>query len=366
MPAGLTQYVATGAKEARSFRNGYFGMPLVFSPYEPGQKDLYVIQESAKVKLVESELGFVESGAEPLPAPPSDPAYAYLQQSKDSGGVWSSARRFKVDRNNHADVGYQLGPDGRLYWVSSNALLEHSAEGWKVRWAFPKSLTDRRAFPGLRGGVIVLPGDRVAVFGGADAFVQILELGPDPISDPKVVKSVSYDSIGAAPESYPSANGPQFCVANGYLFAYFNTLGRLFRLNLTSGGLTDYTTPWPAQEFQKPGTPKKWRGPEQSVEAPVIPESLAFSLGSDGHVKVTALMWNMPMVVFHRFELDGEGSSVHSDISLGTELEHPVAYIGPKGDPVPFRSAASSAPAQTQPPVRTGAPAADSTSVPHQ
>ncbi len=338
MPAGLTQYVATGAKEARSFRNGYFGMPLVFSPYEPGQKDLYVIQESAKVRLVESGLGFVESGAEPLPAPPSDPAYAYLQQAKDSGGVWSSARRFKVDRNNNADVGYQLGADGRLYWVSSNALLEHTSEGWKVRWAFPKSLADRRAFPGLKGGIIVLSADQVAVFGGSEAFVQILELGADPMSEPKVVRSVSYEAVTAEPEAYPSSSGPQFCVANGFLYAYFNLHGRLFRLNLSSGALTDYTTPWPAQEFQSAGKPKKWRGSQTLVEAPVIPEAIAFTPGSDGRVKVTALMWNMPMAVFHRFDLDSEGSSIHSDIKVGSEIEHPIAYIGPKGDPVPFKA----------------------------
>ncbi len=340
-PDGFSTFNSYGTAEAELFRVGYFGMPLVVGAYSSGQKELHVIRGSSLSIFEPEGLGFKLIKTRNLPSPPKDSAYDYLEDkvvsTSGSGGAWSPDKMFEVERNSHADVGYQIGEGGDLFWVASNALFKHGVEGWKVVWAFPKDLSTRRQHPSVQAGLVILTDNRVALLGGKDAFIQILQLGDEPTSVPKVLSAISYETLGCTPSSYPVRSGPQFCVSGGNLYFYLNMTGRLFRLNLDSYSITDYEVPWISEEFGATFLPRKWRNATKGGGAnPILPESLAFTPSPDGTVHVAALMYNMPMAVIHTFDLGPEGSSVKSEIKVGTELPKPLTMRDAKGDLVPF------------------------------
>ncbi len=337
-PSGELVFESSMDGSAPAFSGGYFGMPIVVGPYSPGQQHLRIIRGSQVWVFEPEKLGFKPVAMVPLPPHPAEPSLDWAETAPPSG-VWTKERRVQAQLDDASDLGYQLGADDDLYWVGHSAIYRRGSEGWKLHWAFPKEFLGRRKRSFTQGGVVVLPDNRLALFGGEDAFVKVIELRAE--GDPKVVFSVSYDSVSASPESYPFSAGPQFCVAGGFLYFHLRRTGCLFRLNLESGGLTRYDAPWTTQEFSPKRWEFKWKNPDGDPSHPVVPQSLAFTVNADGSLRVHALMYNLPMGVVRAFDLGPTGSTIKAETLVGAEQE-PLCYVNPSGDLTPWKSLESS------------------------
>lgn len=334
-------FESNGKPPGAAFRTGYFGMPIVLRPFDSSDKEMQLITGNELLTFNQEGQGFRLTSSQPLPQPPSDSLLQEFENAPTTG-IWTKETLTQSALFISSDIGYQIGGDGTLFWVGSAAIFKHSPEGWKSVFRFPKEFMARRrnAFP--RAGIIVLPDNRIALFGGEDFFIKIIELREvDDKEEEKIIKTFNYDNLGCTKDNYPGESGPQFCISGGSLYFHLRKTGHLFRLKLDSWTLTDYDVPWMAQEFTKPGAPLKWKNTQGSsnVSQPVVPESMSFAIDWDGSVHVTALMFNMPTAALHCFAASSEGSTIHSDIKTGSDLADPITYENSMGELVPIKTA---------------------------
>ena len=335
-------FESTGKPPGPAFRTGYFGMPVVLRPYDTSDKEMQLITGKELLTFEQEGQGFRLASVRPLPKAPPD---SLLKEYEDAPttGPWTKETLTQHALWLNPDIGYQIGGDGSLFWVGSTDLFKETPEGWKSALKFPKDFMARRRNTALtRTGLVILPDNRVALFGGKEFFIQIIELreGEDK-KEPRIIKTIGYDSLGCAAGNYPHRTGPHFCISAGNLYFHLRQTGHFYRLNLDSWTLTDYDVPWMTQEFTKPGDPLKWKNSQGSsnVSQPVVPESMSFSIDWDGSVHVAALMFNMPLAVMHSFAASGEGSTIHSEIKTSDELADPITYQNSKGELVSIKSA---------------------------
>lgn len=360
-------FVSEGEAPGPAFRTGYFGMPVVLRPYDTSDKEMQLIAWKELLTFEQEGQGFRLTSVRPLPKPPPDPVLQKIEDARPSE-IWTKEAITQSAQVTGSDIGYQIGGDGSLFWVGSTALFKNTPKGWKSAFQFPADFMARRRNTRPRTGLVVLPDNRIALFGGKEFFIQILELkDTDDKGEPKIIKAIGYDSFGFTTNNCPSKPGPQYCISGGYLYFHLRMTGHLYRLNLDSWAITDYDVPWMTQEFTKPGDPLKWKNTQGSsnVSQPVVPESMAFAIDWDGSVHVAALMFNMPTAVMHCFTASAEGSTIHSEIKTNDELTDPITYQNSKGELVSIKSAldafrtsrVNTSPAEsTTPPTPAGSP----------
>lgn len=360
-------FESNGKAPGSAFRTGYFGMPVMLRPYDSSNKEMQLITGNQLLNFEQEGQGFQLTSVRPLPKAPPDSLLQKYENAPTSG-PWTKDVLIQSARWLKPDIGYQLGGDGSLFWVGSTALFKYTPEGWKPIFQFPVDFMARRRNTIPKTGLVVLPDDRIALFGGKENFIQILELkDTEDKAEPKIIKSIGYDGFGFTAENCPTNFGPQYCISGGYLYFHLRETGHFYRANLDSWTLTDYDVPWMTQEFTKPGDPLKWKNAQGSsnVSQPVVPESMSFAIDWDGSVHVAALMFNMPTVAMHTFAVNSEGSTIHSEIKTGDELADPLTYQNPKGELVSIKSAldvfrsqkVDTSPAEsTAPPTPAGSP----------
>ena len=337
-------FVSEGKAPGPAYRTGYFGMPVVLRPYDTSDKEMQLITGQELLTFEQEGQGFRLTSVRPLPKPPPDPVLQKIEDARPSE-VWTKEALTQSAQVTGSDIGYQMGGDGSLFWVGSTALFKNTPEGWKSAFQFPADFMARRRNTRPRTGLVVLPDNRIALFGGKDVFIQIIELkdtkDTDDKSEPKNIKVIGYENFGFTAANCPPESGPQYCISGGYLYFHVRKTGHFYRLNLDSWTLTDFDVPWMTQEFTKPGDPVKWKNTQGSsnISQPVVPESMSFSIDWDGSVHVAALMFNMPMAVMHSFAASTEGSTLHSEIKTSDELADPITYQNSKGEFVPIKSA---------------------------
>ncbi|MBL0311919.1 MAG: hypothetical protein IPP78_04220 [Holophagaceae bacterium] len=333
-----------GKPPGMAFRTGYFGMPVVLRPYDTSDKEMQLISGGKLLTFEQEGQGFRLTSVRPLPKPPPDPVLQKIEDARPSE-IWTKEALTQVAQVTGSDIGYQMGGDGSLFWVGSAALFKNSPEGWKSAFQFPPDFMARRRNTMPKTGIVVLPDNRIALFGGKEFFIQIIELkdtkDTDDKGEPKTIKAIGYDSFGFTTNNCPYQSGPQYCISGGYLYFHLRKTGHFYRLNLNSWTLTDYDVPWMTQEFTKPGEPLKWKGTHGSsnISQPVVPESMSFSIDWDGSVHVAALMFNMPVAVMHCFAASSEGSTIHSEIKTSSDLADPLTYQNSTGELVSIKSA---------------------------
>lgn len=324
-----------------NFRAGYFGMPIVLRPYDTSDKEMQLITKNKLLTFEQEGQGFRLTSVRPLPKAPPD---SRLQEYDDAptSGPWTKNALIQTALWSTPDIGYQLGGDGSLFWVGTTALFKNTPEGWKSVFRFPPDFLARRRDTIPSTGLVVLPENHIALFGGKEFFIQVLELkDTTDKAEPKIIKTIGYDTFGFTAENGPSDFGPQYCISGGYLYFHIRFTGHFYRANLDSWALTDYDVPWMAQEFTKPGEPLKWKNTQGSsnISQPVVPESMSFSIDWDGSVHVAALMYNMPVAAMHCFVASSEGSTIHSEIKTGSDLADPITYQNSTGELVSIKSA---------------------------
>jgi len=325
------------------FRTGYFGMPMVWGPYQPGQKELRVILGDFLWVLVEDGSGFRTVRREHLPRA------ARAAEIRTGGGETyvpvDSALRGEADPIGilpdpmDEGKGFQIGERGDLHWIGERGIYklgEGKGAAWKRIWKFPKPIADRRGpVPGT--ALVLLPGSRVAVINAPGAFIRILQIGSDPDAELPELANCSYQSIRCGLDDFSRISGVQYCVSMGQLYFYLNETGRLFRMDLTSYELKEFRVPWPTLTTGRSGVGFRWTNPDHRNPAyPVIPESLAFTPTIQGSVRVVALMYNMPMVELQAFELDSEGREIKFETVSPALLPNPFQYQGPDGNLMPL------------------------------
>lgn len=334
-------FESNGKAPGMAFRTGYFSQPVVVRPYDTGDKEMHLILGKELLGFDQEGQGFQLTSIQPLPPPPPDPKLQKIEDARPSE-LWTKEALTQSEQVLGSDIGYQMGGDGSLFWVGSSALFKHTTEGWKSVFKFPDDFMARRRNTEPKTGLIVLPYNRIALFGGKDFFIQILELkAADEKEELKTIKTIEYDSLGCAAVNYPGQCGPLFCTSAGYLYFHLRKTGHFYRLNLESWALTDYDVPWMTREFTKPGGQVKWKNAQGSsnVSQPVVPESMSFSIDWDGSVHVVALMFNMPLSVMQCFTANAEGSTIHSETKTENELADPNTYQNSKGEFVSIKSA---------------------------
>lgn len=330
-----------GKPPGMAFRTGYFGMPVVLRPYDTSDKEMQLISGGKLLTFEQEGQGFKLTSVRPLPKPPPDPILQKIEDARPSE-IWTKEALTQTAQVTGSDIGYQMGGDGSLFWVGSTALFKNTPEGWKSAFQFPADFMARRRNTWPRTGLIVLTDNRIALFGGKEFFIQVMELkDTGDKTEPKIIKAIGYDSFGFTTSNCPSQPGPQYCISGGYLYFHLRKTGHFYRLNLASWTLTDYDVPWMTQEFTKPGDPLKWKNSQGSsnVSQPVVPESMSFAIDWDGSVHVAALMFNMPVAVMHCFAASSEGSTIHSEIKTASDLADPLTYQNSTGELVSIKSA---------------------------
>jgi len=340
LPNGDTvTFAATGQAPAPLFRTGYFGMPVILAPYDPSGADQALIFESSIYRFEKRESGFALRSREPLPEAPVDER---LSRFDADPGLSDGMREdfVRSDRSLNSNIGFQLDETGALYWVGSTALFKYVDHVWVQVYTLRPSFSNRNRRQSPKAGLVVLPGHRIALFGGEVNFIEILEPGSGP-GEATIVKTIDYDVLGCDAESYPNRATPVFCVSNGSLFVYLRGTGRFYRMNLDSYNLMEITVPWMKVAFARKGQSPRWTGADSSAtcSTPQVPEAIAFALEVDGSVHATALMFNMDRPAAHTFTLDGEKGSIVSEFRLGDEIPDPGTYQAVKGDFVPLRGA---------------------------
>lgn len=334
-------FESNGKPPGLAFRTGYFGMPVLLRPYRTGDKEMQLITGKELLTFEQEGQGFRLTSVRPLPKPPPDSLLQKYEEAPPSG-PWTKETLIQSALWINPDIGYQIGGDGTLFWIGSTALFKNTPEGWKHAFKFTDDFMARRRNARPRTGLVVLPDSRIALFGGKEFFIHILELNNiDDKDELKIIKTIGYDSLGFTTNNCPYEFGPQYCISGGYLYFHIRKTGHFYRLNLDSWTLTDYDVPWMTQEFTKPGDPLKWKNSQGSsnVSQPVVPESMSFAIDWDGSVHVAALMLNMPMSVMHCFAASSEGSTIHSEIKTNDELADPITYQNSKGELVSIKSA---------------------------
>jgi len=339
LPNGDTvTFAATGRMPAPAFRTGYFGMPVILAPYDPAGTEQALIFESSLYRFTKREGGFVLHSREALP---EEPAEEHLSRFDASPGISDAMREnfARSERSINSGIGFQLDETGTLHWVGSTALFRFVDHAWVKVHALRPAFSSRIR-RGPRAGLVVLPGRRIALFGGEVDFIEILELGSGP-GEARAVKTIGYDVLGCDAESYPNRATPVFCVSDGSLFVYLRGTGRFYRMNLESYNLKEITVPWMQVVFARKGQSPRWTAANSSetCRTPQVPEAVAFALEADGSVHATALMFNMDQASAHQFTLDGQKGSIVSEFKLGEEIPDPGTYQDTKGDFVPLRGA---------------------------
>lgn len=334
-------FESSGKPPGSAFRTGYFGMPVVLRPYDTSDKEMQLITGNELLTFEQEGQGFRLTSVRPLPkAPPESRLQEY--DNAPTSGPWTKDTLIQSSLWLNPDIGYQLGGDGSLYWVGSTALFKKTPEGWKSAFQFQPDFLARKRDTIPKTGLVVLPDHRIALFGGKEFFIQVLELKDTADKgEPKIIKTIGYDSFGFTADNCPTDSGPQYCISGGYLYFHLRDTGHFYRANLDSWALTDYDVPWMVQEFTKPGAPLKWKNTQSSsnISQPVVPESMSFSIDWDGSVHVAALMYNMPVGAMHWFAASSEGSTIHSEIKTGSDLADPITYQNSTGELVSIKSA---------------------------
>ncbi|BDU73189.1 hypothetical protein [Mesoterricola silvestris] len=335
----ITVFESLGSPPGMAFRTGYFGMPVVMGPYESFGNRLNIIAHGGLYSFIQKDMGFSLESIKKMPPQPPERLLEFAERANYTE-IWTKDALFQAYFFLGSILGYQLDESGNIYWVGSTGLYKHLENGWKLVYSFPEKFSSRRSTNYSRTGVILLPGKRIALFGGEDFFIQIVEMGDEAV-DSKIIKSIDYDFLGCTAANYPAQAGPQFCFASGDLIFHLRKTGHIFRMNLTSYNLKDLDVPWMVQEFTKPNIPLKWKNTNGSsnISAPIIPESIAFASEFDGTVHAAALMFNNSLNSMNCFTISSETSNIKSKIQMGDELPDPILYQNTKGDFVPISGA---------------------------
>lgn len=349
---------------AAKFRSGYFGMPYVLSPWTGEGDELHLLQPHTHLVFKKEGLGWRFASTIPLPPPPGAAQIRLSGEAEKELSEFDrdqALRAAQKEERNTEVYGYQVDDKGTVYWTGRNAMFRWVEGGWQLLWVFPKELMDRRPEGVSFGHVVVLPKNRLALIGTTDAFLKVLEFpdtappmatpgdsgagalprpnpNPQTAGEPKSLRSIGYDSIGACEKTMINIRNVQFFATGDHLFFYLGNIGRFFRLRLDSFSLTELDTPWIARMAgERPDMEEGWRpSRDNALINPVLPKAVAFAPRPDGTVHGRALMWNMDPAVIHSFELGSEGSSIKREIHMEAEMPEPIVLPDPQGDLIPI------------------------------
>lgn len=338
-PGGDTvTFVSSGTPPGMSFRTGYFGMPVVIAPYDGAEGTLRLIARGEVHVFRPSKRGFRLVRRSELPAAPPEKGLDDLLATPPSG-PWTQDALLQHYFHSNTDIGYQLDELGRVYWLGRREVYVHEPAGWRSVYTFDEAFLARKRSHRSFTGVVVMPGHRLALFGGKDALIRIVDLS-DRERPATTVNEVGYDALGCDASSYPSGAAPQFCLPNNKMYVYLGRTGRFFRMDLDTYSLKSLGVPWVNRAFEGPHARIKWEGTFQGQPTePILPESIAFALDWSGSVHAAALMYNLHKATLHVFDLDAELSKVTSEIKLGDDLPDPLQFQDEQGAWVPIKGA---------------------------
>jgi len=340
LPNGaMISFSTSGHMPSPLFRTGYFAMPIVNAPYEAGKKDHFLIFNNEVYYFLKNENGFSLISKEPLPKPPPEPLLDNVNELPFRDEV-QKIGFLQAQLSMNGNVGFQIDEDGAVYWVSPTSVRKHTGSTWKTVYAYRREFVDRNKLNYVKTGTVVLPKGRVALIGGENEFIEIIDLGASP-EEAKSIKTVGYEAIESDSIGYPPRATPEFCISGEKLFFYLRCTGRIYRLDLNTYNLKEYSVPWMKIQYAKAGGSPTWSTGNATVntEEPVVPDSISFALSPDGNIRSTALMFNMPTPGMHVFNLDGESLTVVSEFKLSEDLLEPNVYCDHGGEFKPMSSA---------------------------
>jgi hypothetical protein len=339
-PTGeIISYVSTGKFPGMLFRSGYFGMPIVVGPYSSSDSTMRLIFQNTLFEFQKKDFGFVLTRKLELPKHPSEPEINRLED-RTTSEFWTTEALIQTALTSNPTIGFQLNELGDVFWIGSTSIQKFDNGTWTPILNFDKEFISRKCQAKHYAGAIVLPNNRVALIGGRDYFIKIVEPNPSG-NEINTIKTFGYDALGCEATNFPDSTGPQFAISSDSLYFHLRTTGHIFRLELDNFHLADLDAPWVQFEFVKPGQPLKWKNTNGSsmTSEPVVPESISFAIDWDGSVHATALFYNSPDGALAKFSLDTLTSTIKPEYVQASSNQDPNVYQNSKGDLVPLRGA---------------------------
>lgn len=330
---------AASQAPASAFRGGYFGMPVAIAPFDSSEKEQTLVYNGEVYYFLKNEKGFSLISKDALPEPPSENIINKIRNMM----FVDNSRKEIITQNAfclNSNIGFQLDELGDLYWIGSMAISKRIQNSWKEIYAFRNDFLKRNRVNSAITGTVVLPGNKLALFGGETYFIEILDLSPGT-PEPKSIKAIEYEFLGCDVEGFPSRATPEYCITSGWMYFYLRGTGHFYRMNLDSFNIQEISVPWMKIKYGKKGQHVQWESVNSTlnIEEPIVPESISFSVSAEGSIHATALMFNMPMTTMHVFDLNEETTTIKSEIKVEEEVKDPNLYQDADGSYIPLRSA---------------------------